>query len=148
MSRLTVMLVIALLAVDAVLAWFINPVISGLLLVAAVVVAVIDRLTRRGRPEGPPPAAWVAITVSLTIGALAVVAFNGWIFRLSQDSGGTDSNLRLLIGLLSGAVGFTVAYGYGRLRTQRAHSAALEQGRTGGEGRMVRVPDLDDEKGS
>nr|WP_246372303.1 hypothetical protein [Gordonia humi] len=106
--------------VAAVLSWFIAPVITAVLVGAAVVMSVWQVYRRRA---GVPPLeqpTWVTITVPCTFGALAVIALNGWIYRISADAGGDDTNAGTLIGLGAGVVGMAAAYGYGRIRAQKA----------------------------
>ncbi|WP_132993620.1 hypothetical protein [Gordonia zhaorongruii] len=116
-----------LLLVAAIVSWTVDPVVTALLVAFAVVIMSLWQFYRRR--AGIEPVArnvWTTIVVPLTFGLLAVTALNGWIFRISADSGGESGEVGMLVGLITGVIGMSAAYGYGRIRAQKAQIAALD----------------------
>ncbi|EGD55705.1 hypothetical protein [Gordonia neofelifaecis] len=110
-----------LLLAAAILSWWVHPAITAVLVGLAVVVMSAWQVYRRRAGIEPMAAGWWTTYVGpLTFGALAVIALNGWIYRISADAGSDSGELQMLIGLITGVVGMAAAYGYGRLRAQRA----------------------------
>lgn len=110
-----------LLLAAAIGAWWLHPVIPAILVGLAVVVMSGWQLYRRRAGIPPLPASGMTtIVVPLTFGALAVVALNGWIYRISADAGAENGELQMVVGLVTGVIGMAAAYGYGRLRAQKA----------------------------
>ena len=110
-----------LLLVAAIVSWWVHPATTAILVGVAVVVMTAWQLYRRARGIEPVPGnVWTTIVVPLTFGALAVIALNGWIYRISADAGGESGEMQMLIGLITGVIGMAAAYGYGRVRAQRA----------------------------
>ena len=111
----------ALLLVAAIVSWFVHPAVTAVLDGAAVVVISVWQVFRRRAGIEPlAQSTWVTIVVSLIFGALAVIALNGWIYRISADAGTESGDLQMVVGLCTGVIGMAAAYGYGRLRAQKA----------------------------
>ncbi|MGB3698700.1 MAG: hypothetical protein WBA05_14830, partial [Gordonia sp. (in: high G+C Gram-positive bacteria)] len=107
----------ALLTVAAVVAWWVSPAITATLVGVAVVVMSAWQLYRRRAGIEPQTAdVWNTYVWPLTFGGLAVVALNGWIYRISSDAGGESGHMQMVVGLVTGVIGMASAYGYGRLR--------------------------------
>lgn len=108
-----------ILLVAAVASWFVPPSVTAILVALAVVVMSAWQIHRRRAGIAPtPPSTMTTFVIPLTFGALAVVALNGWIYRISAEAG--DSGELQTIGLVTGVIGMAAAYGYGRLRAQKA----------------------------
>jgi len=117
----------ALLLIAAVAAWWIGPWITAGLVAAAVVVLSLWQWYRRRHDIPPVPDSMLTTYIlPLTFGALAVVALNGWIYRISADAGGENGELGTIVGLITGVIGMAAAYGYGRIRAQKAQLAAVD----------------------
>lgn len=118
-----------ILLVAAVAAWWVSPVLTAVLVAVAVVLMTAWQLYRRARHI---PAAeqdvWTVYVWPLTFGALAVIALNGWIYRISADAGGESGEFGTLIGLATGVVGMAAAYGYGRVRAQKVQVTEQQYG--------------------
>lgn len=111
----------ALLLVAAILAWFVHPAQTAILIgLVVIIMSVWQVYRRRAGIEPLEPSTWLTIVVPLIFGALAVTALNGWIYRISADAGTESGDLQMLIGLITGVVGMAAAYGYGRIRAQKA----------------------------
>lgn len=109
------------LLVAAVLSWFVHPAVTAILVGAAVAVMSVWQIVRRSMGIEPlEPSVWITIVVPLIFGSLAVIALNGWIYRISADAGTESGDLQMLVGLCTGVVGMAAAYGYGRVRAQKA----------------------------
>ncbi|MBM7367611.1 hypothetical protein [Gordonia hydrophobica] len=120
-ARLAAGLAGLLLLAAAIGAWWLHPVVTAVLVGVAVVVMSAWQLYRRSRGIVPlPDSVTTTFVVPLTFGALAVIALNGWIYRISADAGSDNGEFQMLIGLVTGVVGMAGAYGYGRLRAQKA----------------------------
>lgn len=118
-----------ILLAAAIGAWWVSPVLTAVLVAIAVVIMTAWQLYRRA--NGIEPAAqnmWTVYIWPLTFGALAVIALNGWIYRISSDAGGESGQLGTLIGLATGVVGMAGAYGYGRVRAQKVQVAEQKYG--------------------
>lgn len=110
-----------LLLAAAIGAWWLHPAVTAILVGLAVVVMSAWQIYRRRKGIPPlPPSVLTTFVVPLTFGALAVIALNGWIYRMSADAGNDNGEFQMLIGLFTGVVGMAGAYGYGRLRAQKA----------------------------
>ena len=110
----------------AIAAWWVSPVLTAVLVAIAVVLMTAWQLYRRARGiPAAPQNAWTVYVWPLTFGALAVIALNGWIYRISADAGGESGEFGTLIGLATGVVGMAAAYGYGRVRAQKAQLSLL-----------------------
>ncbi|MFT4087980.1 MAG: hypothetical protein QM658_12700 [Gordonia sp. (in: high G+C Gram-positive bacteria)] len=119
-----------LLAVAAVISWWVSPVLTAVLVGLAVIVMSVWQWYRRRHdvPAGPATV-WTTIVWPVTYGCVAVTALNGWIYRVSADSGSSEaSSVRLLVGLVTGVIGMAAAYGYGRVRAQKAQVAEQHYG--------------------
>ncbi|WP_353108612.1 hypothetical protein [Gordonia sp. (in: high G+C Gram-positive bacteria)] len=117
----------SLLLVAAIAAWFVNPVVTAVLVgMAVVVMSGWQMYRRRAGIEPLPESGFTTIVVPLVFGGLAVTALNGWIYRISADAGSGSGDLRMLIGLITGVIGMAAAYGYGRIRAQKAQIAAID----------------------
>lgn len=115
-----------ILLVAAVAAWWVSPWVTAILVGVAVVVLSCWQWYRRRRGIPPAPeTAWTVYVWPLTFGALAVIALNGWIYRISVDAGGGSTTIGMLAGLATGVVGMAAAYGYGRVRAQKAQLAQV-----------------------
>ncbi|MCF8569573.1 hypothetical protein L5G32_04755 [Gordonia sp. HY002] len=111
----------ALLLIAAIASWYVHPAVTAALVAAAVLVMSVWQVFRRRAGIEPlKQSTWVAIVVPLTYAALAVVALNGWIYRISADAGTESGDLQMVVGLTTGVVGMSAAYGYGRVRAQKA----------------------------
>ncbi len=116
-----------LLLIAAVAAWFVHPAVTAVLVgLAVVVMSAWQVYRRRTGVQALPENAFTTIVVPLVFGALAVIALNGWIYRISSDAGSESGDLQMLIGLITGVVGMAAAYGYGRIRAQKAQLAAID----------------------
>lgn len=110
----------AFLLAAAICAWWVHPVVSAVLVAVSVIVMSVWQIYRRRRDIAPlPPTIVTTYVVPLTFGALAVIALNGWNYRIASHAG-SGGESQMLIGLLTGVVGMSAAYGYGRLRAQKA----------------------------
>lgn len=119
----------AILLAAAIGAWWVSPVVTAVLVGAAVVLMSVWQVYRRVRHIPPvSTGTWVTVWVPLLFGALAVIALNGWIYRISADVGGESGETGTLIGLATGVVGMAAAYGYGRLRAQRVQLTEQQYG--------------------
>lgn len=117
-----------ILLVAAVGAWWLPPVATAVLVGIAVLLMSVWQVYRRVRHIPPvSTGTWVTVWVPLIFGALAVIALNGWIYRISADVG-DSGEAGTLIGLAAGVVGMAAAYGYGRLRAQRVQVAEQRYG--------------------
>ncbi|WOC14469.1 hypothetical protein [Gordonia sp. MP11Mi] len=111
----------ALLLVAAIISWFVHPAqTAGLIALAVIVMSAWQVYRRRAGIEPLPQNMWTTIVVPLVFGALAVTALNGWIYRISADAGTESGDVQMVIGLFTGVIGMAAAYGYGRVRAQRA----------------------------
>ncbi|ALG84558.1 hypothetical protein [Gordonia phthalatica] len=111
----------AFLLAAAICAWWVHPAISAVLVSVSVIVMSVWQIYRRRRGIAPmPPSIVTTYVVPLTFGALAVIALNGWNYRIASHAGSDGGEFQMLIGLLTGVVGMSAAYGYGRLRAQKA----------------------------
>lgn len=109
------------LFVASIVAWLASPVLTALLVAASAGILTGWQIYRKR--HGIPPAAmpaWMNITVPLLFGGLATIALNGWIFTISVGADGRQSNASMIVGLMAGVVAMGFAYGYGRVRAQRA----------------------------
>lgn len=114
------------LLVAAVASWWVSPWITAILVAIAVIVLSYWQWYRRRRGlPGAPETTWTVYVWPLTFGALAVIALNGWIYRISADAGGGSGELGMIVGLITGVVGMAAAYGYGRVRAQEAQLAEV-----------------------
>ncbi|GAA3959670.1 hypothetical protein [Gordonia caeni] len=131
----------AILLGAAIASWWVSPVVTAALVGAAVVLMSVWQVYRRVKHIPPvSTGTWVTVWVPLIFGALAVIALNGWIYRISADAGGESGETGTLIGLATGVVGMAAAYGYGRLRAQRVQVAEQQYG-------AAAAPDEDDVAG-
>ncbi|WP_026917688.1 hypothetical protein [Gordonia shandongensis] len=122
------------LAAAAVGAWWLHPAVTAALVAAAVVVLTAWQVYRRRAGIALMPATALTVFVGpLTFGALAVIAFNGWIYRISADSGTESGHLQMIVGLITGVIGMTGAYLYGRVRAHRAQLGDVVEARIGDE---------------
>lgn len=118
-----------LLLIAAVAAWWVSPWITAVIVgIAVVVLSCWQWYRRRAGIPVAPETMWTVYIWPLTFGALAVIALNGWIYRMSADAGGESSNTALIVGLVTGVVGMAAAYGYGRVRAQRVQVAEQQYG--------------------
>lgn len=113
----------------AIAAWWVSPVLTAVLVAVAVVIMTAWQLYRRARGiPAAPQNAWTVYVWPLTFGALAVIALNGWIYRISADAGGESGEVGTLIGLATGVIGMAAAYGYGRVRAQEVQVSEQRYG--------------------
>lgn len=113
----------------AIAAWWVSPVLTAVLVAVAVVIMTAWQLYRRARGiPAAPQNAWTVYVWPLTFGALAVIALNGWIYRISADAGGESGEVGTLIGLATGVIGMAAAYGYGRVRAQKVQVSEQRYG--------------------
>lgn len=118
-----------ILLVAAVAAWWVWPVVTAVLVGVAVVAMTGWQLYRRAHHIEPAAQnVWTVYIWPLTFGALAVIALNGWIYRISADAGGESGSVGTLIGLATGVVGMAGAYGYGRVRAQKVQISEQRYG--------------------
>ncbi|MFZ2510793.1 MAG: hypothetical protein WAW85_06860 [Gordonia sp. (in: high G+C Gram-positive bacteria)] len=133
-----------ILLVAAVAAWWVSPVLTAVLVAVSVVIMTGWQVYRRA--QGIPaaaPNAWTVYIWPLSFGALAVIALNGWIYRISADAGGESGEVGTLIGLATGVVGMAAAYGYGRVRAQKVQVSEQQYG--GIPDGQARGDDVDDD---
>ncbi|MGB3303862.1 hypothetical protein [Gordonia sp. (in: high G+C Gram-positive bacteria)] len=110
-----------LLLCAAIGSWTLHPAITAVIVGFAVVVMSLWQVYRkRAGIEPLPSTVWTTYVWPLTFGGLAVVALNGWIYRISADAGTDSGELQMIVGLLTGVVGMASAYGYGRIQAQKA----------------------------
>lgn len=110
-----------LLLCAAIGSWFLHPAVTAVIVGLSVVVMSVWQIYRKRAGIDPLPSTmWTTYVWPITFGGLAVVALNGWIYRISADAGSDSGELQMVVGLITGVIGMASAYGYGRLQAQKA----------------------------
>lgn len=135
-----------ILLISAIGAWWFPPLLTAVLVGAAVAVMSVWQWHRRRRGIAPvSESSWVMVGGPTLYAALAVITLNGWIKQVSRSATGGESGMTtMLVGFVTGVIFMASAYGYGRLRAQKVQVSEQQYG-----GRRVRdtgeKPDAEDE---